>query len=802
MESSTLPETLPLVKPGYSLELDMLFGWVPKSLKSNGPVPIKYWNNEFPACQGASKTVYYGFCPKDTYSMHQLFKARDPAYTYDFSNPLASAYEFLSRKINKTGSPRPFVGMAADSPDDCLHFDSYFESGNLDKVVMVKADEYDLYLRPDANTGSHFQWFYFTVSNVNHLRQVRFNLVNLSRRHSLYDSGKRPYCSKKNDSEWKPVGKNVVYGPSKLNRVVGGLRRYYCLSFDFKFGDPNEVYCFAELPPYSFTKQIAFLKGLESSSCEGTTVRVETLCRSLSGLEVPLVTITDERFPSVTKQSLLIVGRVHPGEVVASYIMEGILRFLCSADPDAIVLRQRLEVRLVPMLNPDGVVIGNSRTSLSGCDLNRRYLNPDPQAHVEVWALKDLISVQRDRLFAFVDVHGHSTKKGAFLYGPQFALHNDQFHLARVVPKLMSEQTEMFRFFSCKFRVSKLKHRAARAVVAKEFAVPYSYTFEASFHCYLNEMRQTIMLTLQDYMQLGKLLAKTLSEFDILLEIDRLRLESRSNIRMLKRGLRVERPPDRTLRPKLKQVVLQGSHIKLRTIPEIVRQIKAEDPTLDLDSSGSDSDSSDEDEGKHDLNFIHEALSELNEVVKIKSKPTSIRVVDLNSSKIESKCNLDIRLPTLLSTDESYEFIRPFSNQLTRHCSTKSKLRQERTLTRHVAPSQTVTYPLATEDTLTSTSCYTNLRTVKRHKNSLTKLKRILRKMEPRTSLNASIQASKPRTPVNLSFNVLRTPYNQVQGSNPTHAKSQIIPRKTLKRNKSASIYSKFGPFSAPLEFE
>ena len=33
-------------------------------------------------------------------------------------------------------------------------------------------------------------------------------------------------------------------------------------------------------------------------------------------------------------------------------------------------------VKLIPMVNPDGVVIGNSRSSLAGVDLNRRWSNP------------------------------------------------------------------------------------------------------------------------------------------------------------------------------------------------------------------------------------------------------------------------------------------------------------------------------------------------------------------------------------------------------------------------------------------
>ena len=36
-----------------------------------------------------------------------------------------------------------------------LQFDAMFESGNLDRVVMVSPLEYDLYMRPDTNTRGH-----------------------------------------------------------------------------------------------------------------------------------------------------------------------------------------------------------------------------------------------------------------------------------------------------------------------------------------------------------------------------------------------------------------------------------------------------------------------------------------------------------------------------------------------------------------------------------------------------------------------------------------------------------------------
>ena len=43
------------------------------------------------------------------------------------------------------------------------------------------------------------------------------------------------------------------------------------------------------------------------------------------------------------------------------------------------------------MLNPDGVINGNYRTSLSGDDLNRQWRCADKVKHPEIYASKNLI---------------------------------------------------------------------------------------------------------------------------------------------------------------------------------------------------------------------------------------------------------------------------------------------------------------------------------------------------------------------------------------------------------------------------
>jgi len=76
------------------------------------------------------------------------------------------------------------------------------------------------------------------------------------------------------------------------------------------------------------------------------------------------------------RRAIVITSRVHPGESNASWIVDGILEFLVSEDEVAKYLRNNFVFKIIPMLNPDGVIVGNYRCSLSGCDLNRQWIAP------------------------------------------------------------------------------------------------------------------------------------------------------------------------------------------------------------------------------------------------------------------------------------------------------------------------------------------------------------------------------------------------------------------------------------------
>ena len=99
----------------------------------------------------------------------------------------------------------------------------------------------------------------------------------------------------------------------------------------------------------------------------------------MAGNPCDLLTITTFTDPTETmrnKKGIVISSRVHPGETGASYMMKGVIDYLVGPSIGARILRDNFVIKIVPMINPDGVINGNTRCSLAGVDLNRQWMDP------------------------------------------------------------------------------------------------------------------------------------------------------------------------------------------------------------------------------------------------------------------------------------------------------------------------------------------------------------------------------------------------------------------------------------------
>jgi len=90
-----------------------------------------------------------------------------------------------------------------------------------------------------------------------------------------------------------------------------------------------------------------------------------------------------------------------------------------ARDKESEYLRRNYEIKVIPMMNPDGVVAGNYRTNLFGFDLNRRWDGGSRKNLQESTYIKRYFTqLSKTREIAFIlDLHGHSRKLFSFFYG-------------------------------------------------------------------------------------------------------------------------------------------------------------------------------------------------------------------------------------------------------------------------------------------------------------------------------------------------------------------------------------------------
>lgn len=91
-------------------------------------------------------------------------------------------------------------------------------------------------MQNDINTKGNNQWFFFMVKNVPKGLTIKFNIVNLTKKYSLFDQGMKPYVFslirfEKRKVGWVREGTKVGYEENdKFCREVTE-KPYYKLSF-------------------------------------------------------------------------------------------------------------------------------------------------------------------------------------------------------------------------------------------------------------------------------------------------------------------------------------------------------------------------------------------------------------------------------------------------------------------------------------------------------------------------------------------------------------------------------------------
>jgi hypothetical protein len=234
-----------------------------------------------------------------------------------------------------------------------LQIDADFPGGN---IVVDKIDGDDVHLHQDLRdtAGDWFYW-YFRVRGG----QRRSLTFHFTKGNPIGVRG--PAVSTDGGKSWQWLGTQAVRGAS----------------FHYAFpADAQEVrFCFAF--PYLEHNLHTFLRRFQKDP----HLKVETLCKTRKGREVELLFLG--RLDGKCDHRVALTCRHHCCEMMASYVLEGIIEEVLADSEDGKWLREHVEFFIVPMMDKDGVEDGDQGKNRKPHDHNRDYAGESIYASVK-----------------------------------------------------------------------------------------------------------------------------------------------------------------------------------------------------------------------------------------------------------------------------------------------------------------------------------------------------------------------------------------------------------------------------------
>jgi hypothetical protein len=283
-----------------------------------------------------------------------------------------------------------------------------FEGGALGRIERVSGTHYRCGVKGETDQdGRNRQanWYYFRVDGAKG-QALTIDLIDLPGEYNYRPNrgavtgDTLPWYSEDN-RRWQQIEAAEYEAGTPLLRIRLTPRA-------------NRIWI-AHVPPYTNRHLQRLLQEFKTHPALHRQVAGKTV----QGSSVLLLTITDERAPTLQKKVIWLMFRQHSWEAGSSWSGEGALRFLLSTDPVAAEMRRTAIFKIFPLCDPDGVARGGVRFNANGFDLNRNWDAVDEMKMPEIAAQRKAIldwvdAGQRADLFLTL----HNTETAEYLEGP------------------------------------------------------------------------------------------------------------------------------------------------------------------------------------------------------------------------------------------------------------------------------------------------------------------------------------------------------------------------------------------------
>jgi len=259
-----------------------------------------------------------------------------------------------------------------------MKISSNFDSGNIEVVSMEDPEDMQLKINKDSNSD-FLQWFYFRLVGASGY-PCKMKIIN---------------ANETSYPQWADYQVVASYDKKEWFRVP--------TSFDGKslIIDHMPIYnsvFYAYFTPYSYERHLDMVsKSQESDLCV-----LKYIGETVEERNIDMLIVGE---PEENKKNIWVIARQHPGESMAEWFMEGLIkRILNENDPVSRKLLDKAVFFLVPNMNVDGSIKGNLRTNAAGKNLNREWDNPTIENSPEVYYIKKQMDYYGVNLC--LDIHG------------------------------------------------------------------------------------------------------------------------------------------------------------------------------------------------------------------------------------------------------------------------------------------------------------------------------------------------------------------------------------------------------------